>query len=91
MTSVQDPVLARHLALEQAALSGDAGALAVYADWLIDRGSPWGELLAAERAGGVDEALRRRCLEPLHALFASAKKPVELTTPSFEVRWNKGW
>jgi hypothetical protein len=81
-----DPVFARNPALEEAALA-DAAARDVYADWLIDQGSPWGHLLAAERAGQVDEALRRRCEEPLHALFASIEKPVGLTTPLTGISW----
>src|SRR5262249_29684318 len=50
----------------------------------------WGELLAAERDGQENKALRRRCLEPLHALFESIEKPEELDKPSFEFRWHKG-
>lgn len=58
------------------ALARRSGDHAVFADWLLDRGSQWGEWIAAEVAGAAEraavlkETLEPRLLGPLAALQA---------------------
>ncbi|MDQ3336326.1 MAG: hypothetical protein M4D80_14250 [Myxococcota bacterium] len=89
---VDDLVVAEEPALVAEALAGDRDALAVYTDWLLDRGDPRGELAALRTAPTPDER-KISSLEKTRGveLFGPLSTLGNRWRDQFAYVWRDGW